>query len=487
MQLLLLGLALGIFLHDAGPMDLTPRRLSGWWVAVVVVTPKVWLGAAYWWACRAVMRRVGSAGVGKSLRRVNRWSAALPIVGLLLFGLDLYVGWLGLIRGSDFGASTFPGPGLGAGIGGPRDWILLDEVAAMLPTLLLVGWSWWAYYPLDRRLKEVSILRRADAGLPIYPIWTRGQYVLTQARNQLALILAPLLLIMAWSETLVNLYDRGWIDARQQLWLTPVGAVVVFLVSPWMMKRLWDTVSLPPGPVREKMEAMCRRHGVRVADLLLWRTFGGMINAAVMGFFAPVRYILLSDGLLDQVPEHEVEAVMAHELAHVRLRHLWWLLIGAAAGAAGLSWLGEAVIAAVGDAAGAARWWIEPALLAGSLGGWVVWFGYVSRRIERQADTFAARHMQATMVLERADVDYGTFGAGAVSAMVHALQRVADLNHIAPRRRSWRHGSIAWRQGYLRSLVGRPLARPSVDVQLGWIKLGSVGLLLAYAGWAWLG
>ena len=366
--------------------------------------------------------------------------------------------------------------------------MLVDEVVAMLPTLLLVASSWWAYYPIDRRLREVSILRRADAGLPLYPIWTRGQYVVTQARNQMAMILGPLLLIMAWSETLVKLHAAGWIDATQQLWLTPVGAAGVFFVSPLLLKHLWDTVPLPPGPVREKLQAMCGQHGVRVADLLLWRSFGGMINAAVMGFFGPVRYILLSDGLLDQVPEHEVEAVMAHELAHVRLRHLWWLLAGAGAGAVGIAGLGDAAMSAA-----AVRpewvepWWAQPVVMVGGLLGWVLWFGFVSRRIERQADTFAARHMQATLTREGVEPDDGTFSAGAVSAMVHALQRVADLNHVAPTRRSWRHGSIAWRQNYLRGLVGTPLGATAVDRQLKWVKIASLTLLVAYTAGVWWG
>ena len=102
--------------------------------------------------------------------------------------------------------------------------------------------------------------------------------------------------------------------------------------------------------------------------------------------------------------------------------------------------------------------------------------------IERQADTFAARHMQGTMVQDMAATDDNRFGDRAVYTMIGALQRVADLNHIAPTRRSWRHGSIAWRQNYLRTLIGKPLDDASVDRQLVWIKLASVGILFAVIG-----
>jgi hypothetical protein len=47
--------------------------------------------------------------------------------------------------------------------------------------------------------------------------------------------------------------------------------------------------------------------------------------------------------------------------------------------------------------------------------------------------------------------------------MTGALSLVAFLNHVPVERRSWRHGSIAWRQAYLRSLSGQPHGRLAID------------------------
>ncbi len=127
-------------------------------------------------------------------------------------------------------------------------------------------------------------------------------------------------------------------------------------------------------------------------------------------------------------------------------------------------------------------WWWEGAAIVVGLGLWAVQFGWVSRRIERQADTFAARHMQSTMVREMNADDDQRFGDRGVYCMILALQRVADLNHISPTRRSWRHGSIAWRQQYLRGLIGRPLDAAPVDLQMRQVKLASVLMLLAAVG-----
>ena len=61
--------------------------------------------------------------------------------------------------------------------------------------------------------------------------------------------------------------------------------------------------------------------------MLLWKTFGVMINAGVMGLVAPLRFILLTDGLVERMPVERIEAVMAHEVAHVSKRHIFWLIV----------------------------------------------------------------------------------------------------------------------------------------------------------------
>ncbi|MBB6431097.1 M48 family metallopeptidase [Algisphaera agarilytica] len=482
MQLILLGLALAIFMHDTPEFSGLGVVLPLGWLLVCVLVPKAILALGYAWACRRTTRRLGKAGGMRSINRLNRFTALFPLFALASFVLDLWAGLPSWLRGADTPGTT-----------GPRDWVLIDELVVMLPTLGLLVFSYWVYYPIDRRLREATLLTRADQGLPLYPVWTRRQYVTAQIRNHFAMILGPLLVIMAWSETLVKLQTAGHITGTTQLWLMPVGAGVAFLFAPLMIRKLWDTVPLPPGPIRDKLLSMCDRHRVRVSDLLLWRTFGGMINAAVMGLFGRVRFILLSDGLLDQVNEREVEAVMAHELAHVRMRHLWWLLISAAAGVGVLSVLGETLLKLGGD------WpaWVQAGLSVVGLVLWALQFGWVSRRIERQADTFGARHMtvvhdertratpgETTVEAELPSRAPATlFDEFGVASMIGALQRVADLNHIATNRRSWRHGSIAWRQAYLSSLIGQPLDRPPID-RMMW-KINAVSLLLLVGVIVW--
>jgi len=275
-------------------------------------------------------------------------------------------------------------------------------------------------------------------------------------------------------------------------------------LSPLVIRWVWDTRPLPEGELRQRLTAMCQQYGVGVRELLLWRTFGGMVNGAVMGFLGPVRYILLTDALLDALPTPQVEAVMAHELAHIRRHHMFWMMAAAATAMIVLTTAfrlmlevaipliepiatGQGSIGRQIDAVLSNPMALEAIAYLPAVGCWFLVFGWVSRRFERQADTFAVQHMARlreevtpspeSPTATEVDPQTKAVSAGQIvvdpasaHTMIAALQQVADLNHIATARRSWRHGSIAWRQGYLRSLVGRQIDDLSIDRQVRWIK-----------------
>ena len=500
MHLLLIGLFLGVFLHDmtatavlqdsegvwrqaeALPADAWPRLGFGPVLAVVLL-PKLVLCLGYGLLCRSALRRLGSSGGGAWVRRVELATGLLPPVLLVLYAVDLGAGALRWAR--------VP----------LRHTVLADELLVMLPTLCVLVLTWWMYYPLDRRLRESAMIGRIDRGLPLYTPPTTGQYVLAQLRHQIALLLVPLALISAWSEAVLLLGPdgRGLLSATQAMVLVPVGALAVFSAAPLMIRYLWDTAPLPAGEIRDSMARLCRQHRVRVRELLLWRTYGVLVNAAVMGLAAPLRYILLSDALLDQLRRREVEAVMAHEIAHVRKHHMFWLLL-VMVGTLGLGeQAGQAALAAADRAMSRGG----PVVLMGydmqqlmrderiyltavsvfSLVLALAVFGWVSRRIERQADVFAARHLALTAEdPPRNDAGQVVFTPEACGTMVQALQRVAALNHIPTRRKMWRHGSIRWRQDHLRSLHGQPVHDAAVDRVVGRVKLAALAGVAALAG-----
>ena len=503
MQILLLGLFVALYLHDSATMtavrgaDGTIRYVEALpqdcWpylgplpVLMIVLGPKLLLALIYQTACMRTRRKLGQSGGQRAITRLETFTAALPILLLLLFLADLWLGALRVVR------LTF------------QHTVLIDELIVLLPTLAVATLAWWSYYPIDRRLREAMIFRLADEGQPVYPLLTRGQYVSMQLRHQFGLLLVPLLAIYAWSQSLVLLGPdhRQLLSAQAALALTPIGVLLVFILSPLVIRHIWHTAALPQGEVRERMLGLCRQHRVKVRELLLWRTGGGLVNAAVTGLIAPVRYILLSDGLLDQATPKQVEAVMAHELAHVKCKHIVWMglvliaTLGVTERAANRVYTGlhHALaweqLAMHNDVKLAGINLTDPQnqmLIAGipAFAITVLVFGWVSRRIERQADVFAVRHLAMTrpdpVFNEQA---HQVFDAESAETMVDALQRVADLNHAPVQRKSWRHGSIAWRQAHLRSLVGTPIHAAAVDRTLFNVKLatliGFAGLLATY-------
>lgn len=117
---------------------------------------------------------------------------------------------------------------------------------------------------------------------------------------------------------------------------TTVGQIVYFvffllvaaIFAPVLMQRFWRCHPMPTGRMRNRIEALCLRAGVRYADIVHWPIFGGrMITAGVMGLVARFRYIMVTDALLQMLTPDQIDQVIAHEIGHIKHRHLQLYLI----------------------------------------------------------------------------------------------------------------------------------------------------------------
>ncbi len=536
MQPLILVYFIGLFLHDAlaesGGISQWPVVQMQWpWVVLLILAPKLVLGGAYHLLCGAVRRKLGDDQSRRRLKSLERVSRYVTILLMLSYLADLACGGLVWLRGWLWFGDT----------------VLIDEVVFLLPSLAVMAWTWFAYYPLDKAMREAALIGRLDEGKPVH-IWTRPQYMIANVRHQWVLLGVPLLLLMAWSDVFRRFIgpNLGWSEGWQQV-LQTGGALTVFVFTSVMIRYLWDTVPLPDGELRRSLLEMCRQYRVRVRELLLWRTFGGVVNGAVMGLFGWVRYILLTDALLESLTPKQVKAVMAHELAHVRKHHMFWMVIIAVCSFDLLQkmwtllfgWMFELIAsdALSGVMPGGVLSVVENpnmVMLSGmilAIASWIYVFGWVSRRFERQADTFAVQHLareqhasgdplptaDQPIVITAVGQAVGQVGGAATveavmpgsdawvtalaegrlpaasvervssdhiplassNVMIGALQAVADLNCIPTSRPSWRHGSIKWRQDYLRDLAGKEIEDTEIDRQVLWIKLGATAMLAA--------
>ena len=103
---------------------------------------------------------------------------------------------------------------------------------------------------------------------------------------------------------------------------------IVAIIGPVMIQKFWRCKPLAPGEHRERIEHLCKKADLAYADILYWPIFGGkMITAGVMGLIKKFRYILVTPSLLRLLEPEEIDAVIAHEIGHVKRKHLVFYLL----------------------------------------------------------------------------------------------------------------------------------------------------------------
>jgi Zn-dependent protease with chaperone function len=196
---------------------------------------------------------------------------------------------------------------------------------------------------------------------------------------------------------------------------------LIVLLLPFAMRFLFPA-HVMVGPLADRLDLLARRSGVRLRGMLVWETRTRRVaTACVTGFFAWNRYVYFTDGLLDALEADEVEAVFAHEVSHVRCRHLP-LLLALAVGGVAFSFGGTYVLLDTVSAA-----WREVVVLLCVALFLLLPFARISRILELEADFTALQ-----------------LGANPVS-LTRALQKLRILGGKPQKRHGWRHFSIPYR------------------------------------------
>jgi STE24 endopeptidase len=123
----------------------------------------------------------------------------------------------------------------------------------------------------------------------------------------------------------------GLLDWWPQWWWVITGAA--FTVVTILLANLGPVLLLPlfyrfaplaRGELRARLVALASRAGVRVVDAFEWRLSDRTrkANAALTGL-GRTRRILVSDTLLAEYSDDEIEMVLAHELGHHVQRDIW--------------------------------------------------------------------------------------------------------------------------------------------------------------------
>jgi len=313
----------------------------------------------------------------------------------------------------------------------PVAWLPgVDDVLLLLPTLVMIVTAMAFRYGFERKAHRVRL--------------TLLEYVVLRLRTEIGILLAPWFIFVLVSDATLTAFGGSPHYEMIDLFVSLGLMLVVITFAPLLLRLVWRTSPLPAGPLRDRLEALCRAQHFRCRQILVWHTRNHMPNAGVIGMVPWMRYVLLSDALLAHCSEEEVEGIFAHEIGHIKNHHLSFYLLFAA----GFTCFYANVVDLL------ARFgWVSPIgnMLVDELTSgqavimlifaalyWVLVFGYLSRRLEQQADLFSLRAASVPM------------------AFVSALQKLGSLSGAARRAGSWRHFSISRRTAFLRQAVAHP-------------------------------
>jgi Zn-dependent protease with chaperone function len=104
--------------------------------------------------------------------------------------------------------------------------------------------------------------------------------------------------------------------------------LLILILFPPIVRRLWNCTPFPEGPLLDHLQDFFRKQNFS-ARIFLWPLFEGrVITAGVMGIIPGLRYVMITPALLEHLTLDELDAVMAHEIGHIRKKHmLLYLLI----------------------------------------------------------------------------------------------------------------------------------------------------------------
>jgi len=321
-----------------------------------------------------------------------------------------------------------------------RDVLLLCAIA-LIAGLVSLPFSWWRTFRIEERF---GFNRTTLA------TWLGD---LAKGLAVAAALGLPLAFVVLWLMRSAGTY--WWVF----VWIAWMAfQLLVLVLYPTVIAPLFNRFSpLPAGAARERIERLLARCGFRASGLFVMdgSKRSGHGNAYFTGFGRAKRVVFF-DTLLTRLAPEEIEAVLAHELGHFRLRHVVkrvvWSAVFSLALLALLAWLARTpwFYAGLGiPADNVAVAMTRPGVALALFMLVLPVFTFVlaplaaaySRRHEFEADAFAAAHASAGALVAALIKLYEDNAATLTPDPVHsafydshppAAIRVARLSALAP-------------------------------------------------------
>ena len=286
---------------------------------------RLWLAARHVSYVRAHSGRVPEEFATEISLDAHRKAADYTVVKTRFAMIDLVAGALivlaltfggGLQLLNEIAAAWLP-PGIGQGV-------LLIAIAGLLLSLLDVPFDYYRTFVIEERFGFNKMTRA------LFFLDLVKQLVLA------GVLMLPLIALILW---LFDALGATW-------WIYAWAVVVIFgffvtFISPTVIMPMFNKFSpLQDAELRQRVEQLAARCGFKIKGLQVMdgsrRSAHG--NAFFSGFGTSKR-IVFFDTLLAQLHAAEVEAVLAHELGHFKLRHVVKRMAWGAVLSLGFFWL----------------------------------------------------------------------------------------------------------------------------------------------------
>ena len=107
-----------------------------------------------------------------------------------------------------------------------------------------------------------------------------------------------------------------------------VGNICSFSCAPYLIRLFFRGYELKDERFGRALDHLISVTGMEIRAERIYAIKGRTANAVVAGLFRKGQYIFFTNRLLERMREGEIMAILAHELAHVRHRHMPRMILG---------------------------------------------------------------------------------------------------------------------------------------------------------------
>jgi ABC-type multidrug transport system fused ATPase/permease subunit len=329
---------------------------------------------------------------------------------------------------------------------------ILPSAVAILIFFIFLATIWYYGYPAYCAIFPCSVTRLAyvvsniKLNFPIIFPWA----ILTVCYDLIGLL--------AWP-SLKKIFEN---EIGQFIFFTVFLILIVIFLPPFI-KYWWGCSSLPQTEKKESILNFLRKSGFKYRDVLRWPLFEGRI--------------------LDVLSEEELNAVMAHEIGHIKYKHILFyifFLLGYMALSIGLfdiffyvmaahPWLFDLLQSQKEIQTGIFYSLFSVPFILSVILYFRYIMGFFMRNFERQADLYSAKLM------------------GRPEPTIMSLEKIAQMSGQSRNHPSWHHFSIAerveclWKSLEDPQLIKRHSRRVALFLIAFFLLIASLGYALNFS------